>query len=344
MPDPADVARPSPDNLVEGNSLEGEGIEVSESNGNQIVGNAVHAAANGIDLYNSHNGLIKQNDVTPQLGRHRADRLAQQPHRGEQRQRDERHRASPERPVAQQRRRRQHGQRQQRRHRGQRPGWRPAPAASSRATPPATTRATASRSPTPATRSPGTPPTTTATGASTSPSGASIDGGGNSASDNTQPAQCFNVRCDGQARAAGAGAARHDPAARPEQPVDQLDGHDPLHRHRQRQPRHVRVRPRPRGLRTVHQPDHAHRRHRRRAHVPRSAPSTPSGNVDASPAEHSWARDRVVAARADDDRQPRPTPSRRRTDATFTFSANEPGATFQCRLDSASAGGRATRR
>ena len=121
-PDPVDAPRPSPNNHIEGNTLEGAGIEVSDSNGTQIIGNAIHEAGSGDRPVQRPQRADQAQRGHAQLQRHRADRLAQQPHRVEQRQRDERQRHLAAGAVAEQRRHQQHDQRQQRRHRDRRPG------------------------------------------------------------------------------------------------------------------------------------------------------------------------------------------------------------------------------
>ena len=57
-----------------------------------------------------------------------------------------------------------------------------------------------------------------------------------------------------------------------------------------------------------------------------------AGNVDQSPATHSWTVDLAPDTTIDDG----PAATTARTSATFVFSSNEPGATFQCSLDSGS--------
>jgi large repetitive protein len=58
----------------------------------------------------------------------------------------------------------------------------------------------------------------------------------------------------------------------------------------------------------------------------------PAGNVDASPASRTWTIDTVAPNTTIDDGPPALTNN---TSATFAFSSNDPGSTFQCSLDEA---------
>ena len=55
-----------------------------------------------------------------------------------------------------------------------------------------------------------------------------------------------------------------------------------------------------------------------------------AGNLDATPASYTWSIDITEPVTTIDTFPPNPNNS---TDATFTFSSNEPGSTFECRLD-----------
>jgi hypothetical protein len=58
----------------------------------------------------------------------------------------------------------------------------------------------------------------------------------------------------------------------------------------------------------------------------------PAGNTDPTPAAHSWTIDLTAPQTTVDSGPADPTTA---TDATFTFSANEAGSTFECSLDGA---------
>ena len=338
LPEPADTPRPSPNNIVEGNTLEDDGIEVNESNGNQVIGNAIHEAASGIDLYNAHNGLLRQNDVT--LNSSGIELIGSRNNRIEGNNASETSGTgiSVKSLSLRQRARRQHGQRQQRRHlrwrrRARRHGQRDR----------AKHRQQQRRR-----RHPGLVPRSHGHRQHRQPQrqlgdlrghglGAqgTIDGGGNSASDNTQPAQCFGVRCDGEE------APRElvppdtiilrgpaDPSSSSTATV-RFTGTDNV------------------SLVTFECSLDAG------AFAPCTSPAEltgvtvgahtfrvraidAAGNADATPAEHSWARDGTAAA-VQTTIDVAPAAVTVATDATFTFSATEPGLAFTCSLDGAPA-------
>ena len=160
-----------------------------------------------------------------------------------------------------------------------------------------------------------------------------LDGGGNSAADNTQPAQCFGVRCDGEdapselvppdttmLRGPVSGTTSSTATLRFtgtdnvslvtfECSVDLADFTpctSPLVL------TGVEVGPHTFQVRAV----------------------DASGNVDPTPAQHSWSREPSASLETTIDSGPDPVTVA--TDATFTFSASEPTATFECAVDGAS--------
>jgi hypothetical protein len=58
----------------------------------------------------------------------------------------------------------------------------------------------------------------------------------------------------------------------------------------------------------------------------------PAGNTDPTPAAHTWTIDQTAPQTTIDSG---PDPQTTSTSATFTFSADEPGSTFECSLDGA---------
>ena len=86
------------------------------------------------------------------------------------------------------------------------------------------------------------------------------------------------------------------------------------------------------GVRPVHQPAELHRPQHRFVHVRGARRSMPAGNVDPTPASFSWSIDTTPPETSIDSGPPDPTNS---SSATFTFSADEAGSTFECSLDGA---------